>query len=198
MGASNFYCKNASNIFPVFMSYEDTVLDEDGEETSETETVYPDEWQIKDELDYFKEQLVNDKYRCIDLDEWDGQRSYPSQSIKQWSICKAFAGVDVEVMITAKVTSGYHEGACLDWKIEGYLGGHDTNGDFDITDFTHYCDYNTGVAAFTYPKTIKWFEATKDAMIAEMEEIFARLSGVKLKVVARFSNGETMYETVKD
>lgn len=180
------------------MTTEEPVYDDDGNDTGETECRSPETDEINEELSYFRERLSNVKdYPTIDLKDWDqeGLRSYPSRFIKSWGMCKRFAGVYVDLELNAKVTSGYHEGACLDWDFKMTLN-HCEYDDFDVADFTDHCDHNAGVAAFTYPKANKWANNMKDQMINDMEAIFAELSGIQLEVVATASNGETFYKQV--
>jgi len=194
MGTPNFATRNASKIYAVFMNTREEILDDNDEPTGKF-IDGPEEWEVDDRKDYFRDELVHKDFYCVDNDAWDNNRSYPGQNLKTWWANKTFADVQIEISLTAKVISGYYEGASLDWEVELFMDNCSYDA-IDVTDFVDHCNHNKGVAIFTYPKVDKWIETTKQKMIDEMEKIFETFSEVKLQTIAVASNGEAFYKTV--
>lgn len=195
MGASNFYYRNASKIYTVLMNMEVPVLDDEGNETDETETQYADEWELQDTIDGIVDRMKeNSSYGFNHLKGWDNSapRSYPVRLIGSWSIEKYYAGVSIEVIITATMNSGYHEGACLDWTIQTYVSGYERD-EVEQNDLTYYGNVNEGLSKIIAPKANKWLDTMKEKMSNDLEKVFSETCGIELKAVGTFSNGETVY-----
>lgn len=195
MGASNFYNRNAKNVYAVLMDYEDVVFDEDGNETEETQMVACESWDYDNLVDYVTELMDEQKvFNSVDRVEFYNNRNYEATGIKSLVAYKTFGNVEVEVLLTAVVRSGYYEGANLDWDINYYAGsGYD-----DILDLTYEFESqydNQGMAKIQKRNAEKWATKVGEQMIEELERIFTQVSK-PLEVVARFSNGETIYKEV--
>lgn len=195
MGASNFYNRNAKNVYAVLMDYEDVVFDEDGNETEETQMVACESWDYDNLVDYVTELMDEQKvFNSVDRVEFYNNRNYEATGIKSLVAYKSFGDVEVEVLLTAVVRSGYYEGANLDWDINYYAGsGYD-----DILDLTYEFESqydNQGMAKIQKRNAEKWATKVGEQMIEELERIFTQVSK-PLEVVARFSNGETIYKEV--
>lgn len=195
MGASNFYNRNAKNVYAVLMDYEDVVFDEDGNETEETQMVACESWDYDNLVDYVTELMDEQKvFNSVDRVEFYNNRNYEATGIKSLVSYKSFGDVEVEVLLTAVVRSGYYEGANLDWEINYYAGsGYD-----DILDLTYEFESqyeNQGMAKIQKRNAEKWATKVGEQMIEELERIFTQVSK-PLEVVARFSNGETIYKEV--
>jgi hypothetical protein len=195
MGASNFYNRNAKNVYAVLMDYEDVVFDEDGNETEETEMVCCEEWQYDDLKNYVTELMDEQTlFKAVERVQFSDNRNYNGAGIKSLVSYKTFGDVEVEVLLTAVIRSGYYEGANLDWEINYYAGsGYD-----DILDLTYEFESqydNQGMAKIQKRNAEKWATKIGEQMVEELERIFAQVSN-PLEVVARFSNGETFYKEV--
>lgn len=195
MGASNFYNRNAKNVYAVLMDYEDVVFDEDGNETEETQMVACESWDYDNLVDYVTELMDEQKlFKAVDRVEFYNNRNYEATGIKSLVAYKSFGDVEVEVLLTAVVRSGYYEGANLDWELNYYAGsGYD-----DILDLTYEFESqydNQGMAKIQKRNAEKWATKVGEQMIEELERIFTQVSK-PLEVVARFSNGETIYKEV--
>jgi hypothetical protein len=195
MGASNFYNRNAKNVYAVLMDYEDVVFDEDGNETEETQMVCCEEWDYKDLTDYVKELMDEQTlFKAVERVEFYNNRNYEATGIKSLVAYKTFGNVEVEVLLTAVIRSGYYEGANLDWELNYYAGsGYD-----DILDLTYEFESqyeNQGMAKIQKRNAEKWATKIGEQMVEELERIFTQVSK-PLEVVARFSNGETIYKEV--
>lgn len=199
MGTSNFYYKNASRVYAICMNYEQPKLDDDMNETDETETVAPEEYEIKDRLDYIREKLIEGKkFKPVSLDGWDSNspRSFPATYLAQWSSEKSFNDISVEIILQATANSGYYEGACLDWSLKTYVGGLETDVDYiKEDDFRYSDDANVGLATIMMKHAVKWLNKTTSEMTSDIEKIFEDVCEIKLRHIATFSNGETFYET---
>ena len=206
MGTSNFHYKNASRVYAVLMSYEDDVLDDNGEPTGEKETVYPDNEMSEEVMSFIRneiEDLENGQY--FNWVERIGElRSYPSSYLGSIRSCKSYGDIDIDVYIHAFIRSGYYEGACLDWTLQVDING---NGEYiddkdiqyaanDIRE--HASSYmSKGLRTIIAYKAEKWIRSEADRLSGIMENIFSRNSDVEMRKVATFSNGETIYEKIE-
>lgn len=197
MGTSNFYYKNASKVFAINMSREVPVLDDEGNETDETETQHPEQWECQDTLDYIAEQMEGAEHNFNRVTGWnnDAPRSFPSTFIGKWWMEKSYAGVPIEVQIIATANSGYYEGACLDYDIKTFVSGNEYD-EVDPCDLSYHGNINNGLAKIIAPKANKWIEETKEQLSNDLEKLFAEVCGIVLEKVATFSNGETVYKQV--
>jgi hypothetical protein len=184
MSTGNFYYKNASHVFAICMN-------EDGEGM--------EEWQVNDELDYIKSEMENVKgFTFYPGKDWrnDGLRSYPSKNIGELRKEKSYGGVSCEVVIEAFATSGYYEGACLDWEIKVLLEGNECD-EPDPSDFSYYGrNINTGMGKILAEKANKWIENTKEEMITELENVFTKVATYNLRCLGHASNGEAFYQKI--
>ena len=206
MGTSNFHYKNASRVYAVLMNYEDEILDDNGEPTGETETRYPDEYEVDELKDFIKneiEDLENGQYFNWVKDTGE-LRSYPSSYLGSIRSCKSYGDIDIDVYIHAFLRSGYYEGACLDWTLQVDING---NGEYiddeDISDAANdirkyaSSDMSKGLRTIMAYKAEKWIRSEADRLSGIMENIFSRNSDVEMRKVATFSNGETIYEKIE-
>ena len=188
MGTCNFTRGNARRVYAVLMDYEDFVLDEDGNETEETEMRSCEDWDIDDLIYYIEEKFAEHKgkYSYSHNGEFD--------NIGTLSIDKMFGDCSVEINLTALMHSGYYEGASLDWKMVIYVDGSTTDVDSVEYDFK-YCnsDMNGGMLKIQGSNAQKWVNKVSEEMIEIAEKVFTEVS-MPLKVVATFSTGETIYE----
>jgi hypothetical protein len=183
MGTSNFHNVNAKCIYPVLMDYED-----------EGETRQSDEFDQECLIDN-----LNKKFNALNLNFQEGSvsdldqlRSYPSKIIGCITKEKTIGGIEVSVCLTSVLRYAYYEGANLDYDIAESVHGEDL---VDIEDqFDFYSEYK-GISKKHAEIALNWLETTKNELIDLFENIYAEISDVKLRKVATFSNGETIYET---
>jgi len=190
MGTSNFYYRNASKVFAICESGEQSKLDDDGNETD-----------FKCKIDKIKEQLEEKLKEFNFLDnEVRSQfenRNFPSTYIGTIYQTKKFGDIECEVEIICFARSGYYDGACLDWELNINLDNcncDDTDSIFET--FVYNCtsySMNKGMLVIQGRNCDKWVNATKDKMVELIEGVFTKCS-TPLNVVGRFSNGETLYE----
>jgi hypothetical protein len=134
-----------------------------------------DEWDYSDlvinlESEFSKHSDYSD-YGKSDPNEL---RSFPSKSLGSFSNSVVVGEDEVEIYITPVIRSGYYEGCNLDWHIRLYVNGYEDDAYAD--------DARVSVIANDY--------------IEFIEDIFEQYSQ-PLGVTARFSNGETIYHTIK-
>ena len=196
MATSNFHNANASKVFVVLENYEQVILDEDGEETDETEYRTPDEWECDDFVSHAKGLIEKNKGK---FDFYNGEqrskeelRSFCATFLGQLYQRKDFGDVCVEVNINAFLRSGYYEAANLDWELVVYVDGYEFEDDIILDDIRGSW-MNEGLKAIQVNHINKYISKTKDAIVEHLEHIFEQLS-TPYVVTARFSNGETMYE----
>jgi len=198
MGASNFHSRNASKIFAVtFPDY----LDEDTGEMIPDEFGYND---LKLNLTSEFEALNNPKKELTFFKERGGDsyelRSYPSYVLGTLRQYSKFKSVDVLCEMVLVIRNGYYEGCCLYWICNFDIEGN-TYEDCDIEqqeveeNIEYYTDLKGKNISIRAKQICEWCNKTKTDMVAMIEKIYSEYSD-SLKVVAQFSNGETIYEKV--
>jgi hypothetical protein len=193
MGTSNFHNVNAKCIYPVLIDYESFVIDDDGNETEEKETVQSDENDQEFLIDFLYE-----KFNELNLNFQEGSgsdlnelRSYPSKIVGSITKEKTIGGLSVSVCLTSVIRFAYYEGANLDYEIFEEIEGEDLVNIEDQYDF--YSEYK-GISKKHAQIALNWLETTKNELVDLFENVYREVSGVKLRKVATFSNGETIYE----
>jgi hypothetical protein len=194
MGTSNFYNVNAKCIYPVLMDYERFVEDEDGNETEEKETVQSDEFDQEFLIDFLYEKFneLNLNFQEDSGSDLNELRSYPSKIVGCITKEKTIGGIEVSVCLSSVIRYACYEGANLDYDISESVNGEDLVDLEDQYDF--YSEYK-GISKKHAQAADKWLETTKNELIDLFENIYAEVSGVKLKCIATTSNGESFYQT---
>lgn len=162
--------------------------------TLKTEWVGSESYEYEDLIGNIQEIILEKKTPFKDLwyrdsDESINDRSYGGRYIFELSVSKSFGDVEVEVVIKGNITSGYHEGAVLDWEME--------YNDSDILDLKYdfqSSDMSVGLQVIQRRHAEKWCEKQKERLVSMVEEVYESLSQ-PLKCVAVFSNGEAIYES---
>jgi hypothetical protein len=134
--------------------------------------------ELENDFDY-EDLFDNVRYSMKELDEWDGNtksdpnelHSYSSRSIGALSKYVSDDESGIDVIVTAVTRSGYYEGCNLDW----------------------HCEYNEWGENVEH--LLPLAEKAKWELVDKIESIFEQFS-TPLGVVARFSNGETIYEKI--
>ena len=186
MGTSNFYNKNAKDIYAVLMN-----------EYENDEHVYPDEWQCDDLIDNTTCELESKGYYKVG--KRDNDRNFSGLILAEKTISKSFGDVEVGFTIKAFLRSGYYDGANLDWEIYDY-----NNEEYDwdkITDSIEYYiedsyDMNRGMQKIQLEHAKNWMRYEVEKEINILENFYQEICQHKLGVAARFSNGETIYTPV--
>jgi hypothetical protein len=181
MGTSNFYTKNATKTFVVCASYQQPVLDDDGNETEEMETHYPESYEIDEEIQYFKDTLkVKAKEAKLSYydnkNESDNCRNFEGTKMCTVYTSKSFAGCEVEINIECIIRSGYYEAANLDYDIVIICGGNETD---EITDDDMYYgmdNRNTGMAKIQAKNARAYVEKMTDELTAFIEKVYTEIS----------------------
>jgi hypothetical protein len=172
MATSNFHNVNASKIFAV---------------------------EIEEEFDYddlienlTSEFSAKESFRSGGSDEHE-LRSYPSKVLGSLFKSANFGDIEVCTQISLIVRSGYYSGVNLDWQLKHTVCGEEVSvGDFkDVADY--WSRLNKGLVTIQSKNAEKWAEKTAEELIAEVEKVYKDFS-TPLDVVARFSNGETIYK----
>jgi hypothetical protein len=172
-GTGNFYNRNASKVFAIGLRSESEEYEDDEEYTY-------DQIDLDNDIEYVQEELTEifgKSFREGNLPE-GVKRSLYSHSFETFDIGTVseyikVGRVEYNVSFYCFATSGYYEGANLDWVcyIEDEEGYEFEMGDEPIP-----------------TKIGKWIDVTK----SKIESVYAKCS-TPLQVTARFSNGETMY-----
>ena len=195
MATGNFFNKNASKVFAIACATEVDTLDEHGNET--TEYRQPDEFEYAEEIEFIKDEIKRHP-KWNDEGSDDYSRNFHRTALGVLIADKSYLDVTIEIGITAFARSGYYEGANLDWELEFFVDGYehsDIDGAVEEWEFQVEEDNNAGLISIHKTNVENWMNNTVDNLIEELEAIFENVSQHKLRVAARFSNGEVMYET---
>mgnify|MGYP000026139584 CR=1 FL=1 len=134
-----------------------------------------DEYDYQDLVDNLESEFnTNLDYSDYGKSDPNELRSFPSKSLGSFSNMVTIEDDTVEIYLTPVIRSGYYEGCNLDWHIRYYVNGSE--------DDTYSDDARVSTIANDY--------------IEFIEDIFEQYSQ-PLGVTARFSNGETIYHTIK-
>jgi hypothetical protein len=176
MGTSNFHNTNASKVFAVLMDDE------------------IDEFDAQDEFEMFKDDLLERLSQLPEFIEGRGidseeLRSFPSTLLGSFERSKTIGGLEIAVCLVAVMRSGYYQGANLDYCIDMLVDGNSNDCLRDA-----YEDYSAypGICFRHAEAAQKWAADTLATMRRELEQIYTEVSQ-PLTVLARFSNGETLY-----
>lgn len=198
MATGNFYQGNADKIYAVLMSYEIPILDDDGNETEDMETVAPESWEIDD----FKENFIEAAKEAVKDTQFnfspnygleDNNRDFNAHGLGSLYASKTYAGYSVGVTIKMGMRSAYYEGANLDWEVEvNYEGYNVDNVDNLEQEFIYRAEPNAGMAALLAKHASKWALTAEEELLEIVKKLYEDQS-TPLVVTARFSNGETWY-----
>lgn len=200
MGTSNFYNKNASRVYVVLESYETPILDENGDETDEVETVCPDSTDYDLLTEYVADVLLEKSTaKGVKFHQYDKKNScYDSRNYEApylGSIYKTFVhcGIQFDLTLNAFMRHGYYEAANLDWEVELSFEGNRYDDDEDFV--LAYDDFedNRGVLKMNIQNINNKINKFKNELVEICEDCFETVSTPYLKV-GTFSNGETVYE----
>ena len=206
MSTPNFALKNASRYFvlgmPVYYTQED--IDENGLDQElldkydefGTEANYYD---VKHNVTY---ELKAKGWH--DIDEFDGDRSYPTHLFaqkKEWLQC---GDTSIEIIIQAGCTSGYYEAANFDWfakvRVHGVIDGwYETfeyeSDELDANDVIRDNWYdNKGLSKIHSTHVIRKIQAIIDELKNEAELAFSMYCDEEMGLACMFSNGEAIYD----
>lgn len=181
-----------------------------GEDISEMEVeceeIVPDEWEYDDLLYSIEERILEQK--GIVKRDYGDDRNYPITKIGYLERSKKYLGVDIDVRFYIVIQSAYCEGATLDYLITIFINGdefnystgshydNDMNGILDeIAYMQNYRnDYKQGLINIMKPK-IESFILESIKQLSDISEgILQASSGMELKCIGVFSNGEAIYE----
>lgn len=173
-----------------------------------SEYVYPESWECDDfisNMGYVIKEIGGVK----ENEYLNDNRSYPSQTLGKLTQSKSYGEVELEVVITAILTSAYYEGATLDYLIHvnthkdvfKYSTGSSYDNDIDTIlddafDRDYSTDMNAGLCAIFRPKAEAWVKQTITDLSEKLEKLFEDYSSHKLTCKGVFSNGEAVYESI--
>jgi hypothetical protein len=202
MSTGNFYYKNASKVFAIGLSYEQPILDEDGNETDENESVSCDEFQYQEQIANVQYHMEENKgkfsYSDYEQKSQSDNRNFSARFVGSLSASKYFGDVNIDIQINAFSRSGYYEGACLDWELcvnvdsTSYEDVDEIEYDFE-NGYVRSNNMNEGMLKIQAKNAQKWANKVKAELIEAVEKAFEKSSTCFVRV-ATFSNGETIYQ----
>lgn len=205
MSTPNFALKNASRYFvfgtPVYYTQEDIDANE----------------LDQDLLDHFDEIGTEVNYEAgkenvslelkakgwHDIEECDGDRSYPTILFSEKTKTISFASTSVDITVQAGYTSGYYEAANFDWfatvKVDGMIEGwHETfeyeHDELEADDVIRDNWYdNKGLSKIHAAHAIRKIEAIIDELKNEAELAFSMYCDEEMYCAYQCFNGEAGY-----
>ena len=173
MGTSNFARGNTSRVFAVLMDEQD---------------------DVEDFVEFVREVAQESAPKDIQYSQEDG-RDRNASNLFSYRMSKWYGDLEVELQIVAKMVSGYYEGASLDFEFTIFDGYEFSDSDNSVENlFGNNCScMNQGLLKIQQRHAEVWVDRAKDQLIALTEQVFEQVS-MPLRVVATFSNGETIYE----
>jgi hypothetical protein len=206
MGTSNFARGNTSRVFAVLMNENIYVCSkceayhhEESPEccegaTYEEEFRSVEQFDVEDFVDYVREVADNNRPFGIQYSKENG-RDRNASNLFSYRASKWFGDIEVEVQIVAKMVSAYYEGASLDFEFTIFDGYEFSDSDNSVENlFGNNCScMNQGLLKIQQSNAERWADKTKAQLTELVESVFEQVS-MPLRVVATFSNGETIYE----
>ena len=206
MSTPNFSLKNASRYFvfgmPVYYTQEDIDENELDQELLGKYDVFGTEanyYDVKHNVTY---ELKAKGWH--DIDEYDGDRSYPTHLFAQkeeWLQC---GDTSIEIIIQAGCTSGYYQAANFDWlakvKVSGIIEGwHETfeydSDELEADDVIKQNWYdNKGLSKIHAAHVIRKIQAIIDELKNEAELAFSMYCDEEMCCTWIASNGEAGYD----
>lgn len=205
MSTPNFALKNASRYFvfgmPVYYTQED--IDECGLD-QELLGKY-DEFGTGANYEADKENVAYELKAkgWHDIDECDGNRSYPTSLFAEKTKTISIGNVGIDVTIQAGCTSGYYEAANFDWlasvKVCGLIEGWHQEFEYEYDELEAYDVIrdnwydNKGLSKIHAARIIRKIEAIIDELKNEAELAFSMYCDEEMYCVYRCFNGEAGY-----
>lgn len=207
MSTPNFKLKNASRYFvfgmPVYYTQED--IDENGMD----QDLLGQYDELGTEFNY--DACKDNVYYSLkakgwnNIDEFDGDRSYPTHLFAQKVECFMCGDTSIDVIIQAGCTSGYYEAANFDWfakvRVYGVIDGWYSEFEYDpdeleADDVIRKNWYgNKGLSKIHAVHVIRKIEAIIDDLKNEAELAFSMYCDEEMYCAYRCFNGEAGYTT---
>lgn len=200
MGTSNFGRCNTTTIFAFMPNREAECINECEGTCDCADLNFEHEWIAAKEILYERFEKIG--RTC---NEWTGNDRSKFANVSEST---TIAGIPVELIFECEYESGYYEGAMFDYSATVYFGQYSYDFDFngkehielmdeDVRYTAQDYDINRGLLKIHVNNAVaKWIERTSKKMIEQIEEIYSDVATNKLRVVGRFSNGETIYENI--
>ena len=208
MSTPNFALKNASRFFvfgmPVYYTQEE--IDEYGLDQNLLGQF--DELNIEANYDADKENVAGELKAkgWHDIEECDGDRSYPTTLFSEKTKTICFGDTEVYVTMQAGCTSGYYEAANFDWsakvEVSGMIEGWHETFEYEHDELTaddvirdNWYD-NKGLSKIHATRIIRKIEAIIDDLKNEAELAFSMYCDEEMYCTFLAFNGEAGYSKI--
>ena len=205
MSTPNFALKNASRYFVFGMPVYYTQEDIDANELDQDLLDHFDEIGTEANYEADRENVAYELKAkgWHDIEERDGDRSYPTTLFSEKTKTISFGNTSVDITIQAGCTSGYYEAANFDWfvniktyrKVDYYY----ETCDYDYNDLTaedvirdNWLD-NKGLSKIHAARIIRKIEAVIDDLKNEAELAFSMYCDEEMFCAWQAFNGEAGY-----
>ena len=205
MSTPNFALKNASRYFVLGMPvyYTQEAIDENGLDQELLDKY--DELGTEFSFDAAKDNVFYalKAKGWHNIDECDGDRSYPTHLFAQKAECFMCGNTPIEIIIQAGCTSGYYEAANFDWfakvKVSGMIDGYIETFDYESDELEaddvirdNWYD-NKGLSKIHAEHIIRKIEAVIDELKNEAELAFSMYCDEEMYCAYQCPNGEAGY-----
>lgn len=136
----------------------------------------------------------------VDSDESTNERNYNIYYFSNVTLTKPYSNGDFILNILVGYTSGYYEGATLDFHYINSNGNRLSVDDLidDIMyDFSYTYNYNDGWLTMMRPNFQKLINAMHTKISEYFNNLFKDISQTQLNRIGGFSDGTSIYEPVK-
>lgn len=205
MSTPNFALKNASRYFvfgmPQYYTQEDIDVNELDQDLLGEFDEEGTEFNFEDAKDNVSYELKEKGWH--DIDQCDGDRSYPTTLFAEKTKTISIGNVDIDVNVQAGYTSGYYEAANFDWlasvKVYGLIEGRHETYEFEHDDLFardvirgNWYD-NKGLSKIHAAHIIRKIEAIIDELKNEAELAFSMYCDEEMYCAYQCFNGEAGY-----
>lgn len=206
MSTPNFALKNASRYFVIGMPVYYTQEDIDANDMDQELLGEYDEIGTETNFEAAKNNVAYELNAkdWQNIDECDGDRSYPTSLFSEKTITLNVGNVDIDITVQVGYTSGYYQGANFDWlakvgvsgMIEGWNEQLDYGADeLEAGDVIRDNWYNNrGLSRIHAEHIIEKIGAIIDTLKEEAEIAFSKYCDEELFCAWRSFNGEAGYK----
>lgn len=136
-------------------------------------------------------------YYLIEIDRSDNDRNYPTKYFSELSKSKDIANVEIGIRVEIGYTSGYYEGANLDYSFEYTIEGYDVGNTIEeaLEDFRYRAEnngINKGMIAIQSRNIESYLSKLKEETATLINNAFEKNSK-SYRLQGVFSNGEGVY-----
>ena len=208
MATSNFMTYDAGSIYAI--SSRDLFCEE---ENNVSDDVLNDDFSwyyddVKENIysDLLELERVFIRYSGINVCDGDSisrsnfNRNFDGEGIAIVEATKEYGDLEVSISVSVVALNGYYDGINFDYIAKAQINGYEECDYSEIEECFELSDFNSsmnnGMLKIQNRNAKKWLLEVGEDIQNRIEKVLKANVAHELKTVARFSNGETMYEAV--